>query len=320
MDSGRAAWRRPRRRTRRGGACYALRRHARGGRRRATATDAPIRAPRSATAPRPVAPPPRSTPRRARRTTAPPGRPRRAAAWRETKRPNRRSDRRSARSDPAERRLPARVPSALSDSTLTDAAGAAREHARARTARGFHARTPRCTLPPFARRRAGGRDRARTGADDRRRRRRDERAEDSLLGRTDGSEFSPRRAGQIADGNGYGPGLRGRGAFGRPRRGAPFAAGDSPPSACGPRSRASSRWRGGFETVGFVGYDEHRTSHIHTRVEGWIDRLSVRAVGRSHGARRPAGHAVCAPRSPSPAANCCARSGAPTPPRSPARA
>lgn len=34
-----------------------------------------------------------------------------------------------------------------------------------------------------------------------------------------------------------------------------------------------------IETVGFVGYDEHRTSHIHTRVEGWIDRLSVRAVG-----------------------------------------
>ena len=34
-----------------------------------------------------------------------------------------------------------------------------------------------------------------------------------------------------------------------------------------------------IETVGFVGYDEHRTSHVHTRVEGWIDRLSVRAVG-----------------------------------------
>ncbi|MEM7530183.1 MAG: efflux RND transporter periplasmic adaptor subunit, partial [Pseudomonadota bacterium] len=33
------------------------------------------------------------------------------------------------------------------------------------------------------------------------------------------------------------------------------------------------------ETVGFVRYDEHRTSHIHMRVEGWIERLKVRAVG-----------------------------------------
>ena len=34
-----------------------------------------------------------------------------------------------------------------------------------------------------------------------------------------------------------------------------------------------------IETVGFVDYDEHATSHIHTRVEGWIERLNVRAVG-----------------------------------------
>lgn len=34
-----------------------------------------------------------------------------------------------------------------------------------------------------------------------------------------------------------------------------------------------------IETVGFVGYDQHLTSHVHTRVEGWIERLSVRAVG-----------------------------------------
>ncbi|MEM9763660.1 MAG: efflux RND transporter periplasmic adaptor subunit, partial [Pseudomonadota bacterium] len=34
-----------------------------------------------------------------------------------------------------------------------------------------------------------------------------------------------------------------------------------------------------IETVGFVGYDEHATSHIHMRVEGWIERLKVRAVG-----------------------------------------
>ena len=34
-----------------------------------------------------------------------------------------------------------------------------------------------------------------------------------------------------------------------------------------------------IETVGFVGYDEHRISHIHMRVEGWIEDLRVRAVG-----------------------------------------
>ena len=34
-----------------------------------------------------------------------------------------------------------------------------------------------------------------------------------------------------------------------------------------------------IETVGFVGYDEHLTSHMHTRVEGWIEALNVRAVG-----------------------------------------
>lgn len=34
-----------------------------------------------------------------------------------------------------------------------------------------------------------------------------------------------------------------------------------------------------IETVGFVTYDEHHTSHIHTRVEGWIERMAVRAVG-----------------------------------------
>jgi Cu(I)/Ag(I) efflux system membrane fusion protein len=34
-----------------------------------------------------------------------------------------------------------------------------------------------------------------------------------------------------------------------------------------------------IETVGFVGYDEHRTSHVHMRVDGWIEDLRVRAVG-----------------------------------------
>lgn len=37
-----------------------------------------------------------------------------------------------------------------------------------------------------------------------------------------------------------------------------------------------SNW---VETVGFVTFDEHATSHVHTRVEGWIERLDVRAVG-----------------------------------------
>jgi Cu(I)/Ag(I) efflux system membrane fusion protein len=34
-----------------------------------------------------------------------------------------------------------------------------------------------------------------------------------------------------------------------------------------------------IETVGFVGYDEHLTSHVHTRVDGWIEVLNVRAIG-----------------------------------------
>ena len=34
-----------------------------------------------------------------------------------------------------------------------------------------------------------------------------------------------------------------------------------------------------IETVGFVGYNEHLTGHVHTRVEGWIERVEVRAVG-----------------------------------------
>lgn len=34
-----------------------------------------------------------------------------------------------------------------------------------------------------------------------------------------------------------------------------------------------------IDTVGFVRYDEHLTSHVHTRVEGWVEQLHVRAVG-----------------------------------------
>ena len=41
----------------------------------------------------------------------------------------------------------------------------------------------------------------------------------------------------------------------------------------------TSQISGRIETVGFVGYDEHLTSHSHTRVDGWIEALNVRAVG-----------------------------------------
>ncbi len=34
-----------------------------------------------------------------------------------------------------------------------------------------------------------------------------------------------------------------------------------------------------IETVGFVRYDDHLTSHVHTRVDGWIEKLNVRALG-----------------------------------------
>lgn len=34
-----------------------------------------------------------------------------------------------------------------------------------------------------------------------------------------------------------------------------------------------------IDTVGFVSYNEHETSHIHMRVNGWIEDLRVRAVG-----------------------------------------
>lgn len=36
-----------------------------------------------------------------------------------------------------------------------------------------------------------------------------------------------------------------------------------------------------IETVGFVQFDEHLTSHIHLRVEGWVEELAVRAIGDS---------------------------------------
>ncbi|MFU8778099.1 MAG: efflux RND transporter periplasmic adaptor subunit [Roseovarius sp.] len=34
-----------------------------------------------------------------------------------------------------------------------------------------------------------------------------------------------------------------------------------------------------IDTVGYVAYDDHLTSHVHTRVEGWVETLNVRAVG-----------------------------------------
>jgi len=37
-------------------------------------------------------------------------------------------------------------------------------------------------------------------------------------------------------------------------------------------------WRG-IDTVGYVGYDESKVSHIHLRTEGWIEKLSVKSEG-----------------------------------------
>ncbi len=37
-------------------------------------------------------------------------------------------------------------------------------------------------------------------------------------------------------------------------------------------------WRG-IDTVGYVGYDESKVSHIHLRTEGWIEKLAVESEG-----------------------------------------
>ena len=34
-----------------------------------------------------------------------------------------------------------------------------------------------------------------------------------------------------------------------------------------------------IETVGYVGYDEDTLQHIHTRVDGWLEQLSVTSTG-----------------------------------------
>ena len=46
-------------------------------------------------------------------------------------------------------------------------------------------------------------------------------------------------------------------------------------TAVAERSALSRR----IETVGYVGYDEESFQHIHTRVDGWIEKLSVTATG-----------------------------------------
>lgn len=46
----------------------------------------------------------------------------------------------------------------------------------------------------------------------------------------------------------------------------------SEPAAFGPLSRR-------IETVGYVTYDEDTVQHVHTRVEGWIERLATKATG-----------------------------------------
>ena len=37
-------------------------------------------------------------------------------------------------------------------------------------------------------------------------------------------------------------------------------------------------WRG-IDTVGYVGYDESKVSHIHLRTEGWIEKLAIESEG-----------------------------------------
>ena len=34
-----------------------------------------------------------------------------------------------------------------------------------------------------------------------------------------------------------------------------------------------------IETVGYIDFDENRVSHVHLRIEGWIEKLRVRSVG-----------------------------------------
>jgi len=36
-----------------------------------------------------------------------------------------------------------------------------------------------------------------------------------------------------------------------------------------------------IETVGYIGYDEDTLQHVHTRVEGWIERLATKSTGAS---------------------------------------
>ncbi|MFV2004685.1 MAG: efflux RND transporter periplasmic adaptor subunit [Gammaproteobacteria bacterium] len=43
-------------------------------------------------------------------------------------------------------------------------------------------------------------------------------------------------------------------------------------------SEKTRLWRG-IDTVGYVGYDESKVSHIHLRTEGWIEKLTVESEG-----------------------------------------
>ena len=44
------------------------------------------------------------------------------------------------------------------------------------------------------------------------------------------------------------------------------------------KAELSRLWRG-IDTVGYVGYDESKVSHIHLRTEGWIEKLAVESEG-----------------------------------------
>lgn len=44
------------------------------------------------------------------------------------------------------------------------------------------------------------------------------------------------------------------------------------------KAELTQLWRG-IDTVGYVGYDKSKISHIHLRTEGWIDKLAVESEG-----------------------------------------
>jgi len=106
----------------------------------------------------------------------------------------------------------------------------------------------------------------------------------SLLPQPDGPAGHLAGAGEGLDGYGFHPGVRGRGrATGR-------RAGHGPPSrsrrrgCASPASRrprpVSERLVRSIRTVGTVMADETRIQHIHTKIPGWVEALTVNFTGQ----------------------------------------